>query len=128
MAIELHHVIQAAPEAVWAVIGQPGRVDWVAGVDSATFDGDVRRFKMTGAGELAERILQCDDERFYIEYSVIESQPPLDQHLASMQLLPHAQGTELIWKTTVEPVAVEPFIKAGMEGSITGLHQVLGLD
>ena len=126
MAIEVRHVFRTTPQAVWDVISDPGRVDWVAGVESATYDGEVRRFKMTGAGELAEAILTLDATQRLLEYGVVESTPPLDAHRASMQILDHDEGAELVWKTEVEPVAVEPFIKAGMEASLPGLHNVLG--
>ena len=84
MAIELRHVFRTTPQAVWDVISDPGRVDWVAGVESATFDGEIRRFKMTGAGDLAETILTLDATQRLLEYGVVESTPPLDAHRASM--------------------------------------------
>ena len=55
----------------------------------------------------------------YLEYSVIESTPPLQSHVASITLEAHAEGTRFIWQTAVEPVAVEPFIAKGMKGSLT---------
>ncbi|MEM7100519.1 MAG: SRPBCC family protein [Pseudomonadota bacterium] len=128
MAIELKHVFRTPPERVWEVIGDPGRVDWVAGVESAVFDGEVRRFQMTGAGQLAEQILTLDGAQKLIEYSVVESTPALVAHRASMQVFLHDEGSELVWKTEVAPENVEPFIEAGMQGSIAGLHDVLGCE
>lgn len=61
----------------------------------------------------------------YLEYSVIESTPPLQSHVASITLEPHEDGTRFIWQTTVEPVAVEPFIATGMKGSLVQLADVL---
>lgn len=125
MAIKIEHVLPYSPAQVWAIVGDPGRVDWVPGVESAEFDGEVRRFKMEGAGGLAERINQRDEAHMYLEYSVIESTPPLQSHLASITLEAHAEGTLFIWQTDVEPVAVEPFIAAGMKGSLALLTEVL---
>jgi len=113
------------PAAVWAVVGDPGRVDWVPGVEACELDGDVRRFTMRGAGRLAERILLRDPSRRRLEYSVIESQPPLAAHRASIEVESHGGGARLIWSTTVEPVAVEPFIRKSMEASIERLRSVL---
>ena len=125
MAIKIEHVLPYPPAVIWNIVGNPGRVDWVPGVESAEFDGEVRRFKMEGAGGLAERINKCDEDLMYLEYSVIESTPPLQSHLASITLEPHTDGTLFIWQTDVEPVAVEPFIAAGMKGSLAQLAGIL---
>ena len=125
MAIKIEEILPYPPATIWAVVGEPGRVDWVPGVESAEFDGEVRRFKMAGAGGLAERINERDAGRMYLEYSVIESTPPLQSHVASITLEPHEDGTRFIWQTTVEPVAVEPFIATGMKGSLAQLADIL---
>ena len=125
MAIKIEEILPYPPATIWAIVGEPGRVDWVPGVESAEFDGEVRRFKMAGAGGLAERINERDAGRMYLEYSVIESTPPLQSHLASITLEPHEDGTRFIWQTTVEPVAVEPFIATGMKGSLAQLADIL---
>ena len=125
MAIKIEEILPYPPATIWAIVGEPGRVDWVPGVESAEFDGEVRRFKMVGAGCLAERINERDAGRMYLEYSVIESTPPLQFHVASITLEPHEGGTRFIWQTTVEPVAVEPFIATGMKGSLAQLADIL---
>ena len=123
--IEKEHILAAEPAAVWAIIGDPGRVDWVPGVESCEFDGQVRRFSMAGAGGLAERIVLLDHDAMRIEYSVVESTPPLESHLAVIQLEAAEGGTRMRWTTEVSPSAVEPFIEAGMDGSLVQLEQVL---
>ena len=125
MAIKIEEILPYPPATIWAIVGEPDRVDWVTGVESAEFDGEVRRFKMVGAGDLAERINQRDEPRMYLEYSVIESTPPLQSHVASITLEAHADGTRFIWQTAVEPVAVEPFIAKGMKGSLAQLADLL---
>lgn len=125
MAIKIERILPYAPAVIWAVVGEPGRVDWVPGVESAEFDGDVRRFKMAGAGGLAERINKRDEARMYLEYSVIESTPPLRSHVASITLEVHEDGTLFTWQTHVEPLEVEPFIAKGMKGSLELLTRIL---
>lgn len=125
MAIKIERILPYAPAVIWAVVGEPGRVDWVPGVESAEFDGDVRRFQMAGAGGLAERINKRDEARMYLEYSVIESTPPLRSHVASITLEVHEDGTLFTWQTHVEPVEVEPFIAKGMKGSLELLTRIL---
>lgn len=128
MAIELEFTLDATPDRVWAVVGDPGRTDWVPGVESCVFDGSVRRLRMQGAGHLAERILLRDPARRRLEYSVIESDPPLADHLATLQVDPDPSGTRLSWTTRVEPQAVEPFIRRRMTSAIDRLREVLAAD
>ena len=54
-----------------------------------------------------------DEGRMYLEYSVIESTPPLPSHVTSIALQAHEEGTLFTWQTHVEPVEVEPFIAKG---------------
>ena len=128
MAIKIERILPYAPAVIWNIVGGPGRVDWVPGVESAQFDGDVRRFKMAGAGGLAERINVRDEGRMYLEYSVIESTPPLQSHVASITLEAHEKGTLFTWRTSVEPAEVEPFIAKGMKGSLELLTSILAGD
>jgi hypothetical protein len=128
MAIHLEFVLPAAPAEVWAIVGDPGRTDWVPGVESCEFDGTVRQFVMQGAGRLSERILLRDPARRRLEYSVIESRPPLRSHLASIQIDEHPDGALFVWQTAVQPEAVEPFIRQSMEAAVEQLKTVLSAD
>jgi len=125
MTIQAEFELSHPPDAVWAVVGDPVRVDWVPGVESCRYDGEVRRFTMAGAGGLAERILLRDAARRRLEYSVVESEPPLEMHRASITVEACPGGSRLIWTTTVKPAAVEPFIRRRMDAAIAQLRSVL---
>ena len=125
MAIEVQAEFPASIARVWSIVGMPDRVDWVPGAELTSFDGEVRRFALPGAGQLAERILCVDNSEHRIEYTVIESDSPLQKHVAAIKLQSVGNGTRLIWTTEVEPVAVEKFIKASMQTSITAIQQIL---
>ena len=125
MAIELEYKLPHAVADVWQIIADPSRIDWVAGVASCDYDGEIRRFKMDGAGALAEQIFSIDHATHTITYGVVESTPPLANHRASMTLSEISEGTLLTWRTTVEPAAVEPFIQQGMDASAAKLAEVL---
>lgn len=125
MAIRIEHALPYAAEVVWNVVGNPARVDWVPGVESCAMDDDVRRFRMAGAGELAERILLRDMDRRRLEYGVIQSTPPLQFHRAAIEIREQPEGCLLIWQTEVQPEEVEPFIRRSMEGALGQLERVL---
>jgi len=125
LAIHLEHQFNATAEQLWLILGQPERVDWVPGIESCQFDGEVRAFTLPGAGALKEKILQLDHDQRLIEYTCIESPIPFDSHLASMQVTTTATGCQLTWKTQVTPEKFEPFIRQSMEGALLRLETLL---
>lgn len=126
-------IIHYSPQLVWRVIGDPARVDWVPGVEACAYDGEVRRFTMTGAGEVVERIFLVDDAARRIEYGVIESSAEIDHHRASIQVNPfyvgpqigQPSGSRVVWEVTVAPQALEPFIEERMRLALVELNRVM---
>ena len=126
MSIELEHEFAASADALWAIVGTPDRTDWVPGVQECHFDGEVRRMVMQGAGEVAEKILSLDNDARVIRYSVIESTPPLDEHVAEIQVSDLGSGScQMRWLTTAKPEVVETFIQQQMVVCIAELEKLL---
>ncbi|MDA0272247.1 MAG: SRPBCC family protein [Proteobacteria bacterium] len=126
MTIQIKHEFNAAAQALWDIVGTPDRIDWVPGVTECVFDGEIRRLGMPGAGQIAEKILLRDDEKMRLEYSCIDSIPPLDHHLATIQLDSIDEDRCLMhWKTEVIPLAIEPFIEKSMQGCLKQLEELL---
>ena len=121
--VERHFAFSA--EQIWAIVGDPVRVDWVPGVESCVFDGEVRAFSMGEAGALKERILRRDHATRTLEYTVIESAMPLEHHHAALRLESEGDGARFIWETSVKPDQVAPFIKRSMNGALDQLENVL---
>jgi len=110
---------------LWAVIGTPDRVDWVPGVEGCEYDGEVRSLSLPGAGAIKELIISRDAVARTMVYSCFESPTPLDFHEARVEVIPAEQGCTLYWQTLVEPVEIEVFIKASMEGCLVQIGQVI---
>lgn len=125
MTILLEQSFDAEAAALWTILGQPERVDWVPGIESCVFDGKVRAFTLPGAGALKEEILLLDHEQRRIEYSCFESPIPLTLHRASMQVTATETGCHLVWETRIEPEKFEPFIVTSMEGALQRLQTLL---
>tara|TARA_B110000503_G_scaffold26762_1_gene42188 strand:+ start:433 stop:840 length:408 start_codon:yes stop_codon:yes gene_type:complete len=126
MAILIEHEFKATAQALWDIVGTPDRVDWVPGVTECVFDGEVRRLGMPGAGQIAERILLHNNDSMRIEYSCIDSSPPLEHHLATIQINTIDKDSCMMhWETEVTPVEVEPFIKKNMQGCLRKLEALL---
>ena len=127
MEITIQKVFDCEREKVWAVIGNPERVDWVPSASDCVFDGSIRRFRMEGAGQLAEKIVLRDEDGMVLKYSVIDS-PAVDHHLATISLKNHeGNKTRFSWAQEFEPAQLEPFIRKGMEDSLVQLDSVLDL-
>ena len=73
MAVVIDHEFAVPPEALWEILGTPDRVDWVPGVTSCDFDGEVRSLVLPGAGAIKERILKHDDAARVLEYSCLRA-------------------------------------------------------
>jgi hypothetical protein len=126
MAILIEHEFKANAQELWDIVGTPDRVDWVPGVTECVFDGEVRRLGMPGAGQIAERILLRSNASMRLEYSCIESSPPLEHHLATIQLRSIEKGRCMMsWETEVTPIEVEPYIKKSMQGCLKKLEELL---
>ncbi|MBT5798074.1 MAG: hypothetical protein HOI09_11875, partial [Porticoccaceae bacterium] len=76
-------------------------------------------------GSIKERIISRDAVARTMVYSCFESPTPLDFHEARVEVIPAEQGCTLYWQTLVEPVEIEVFIKASMEGCLVQIGQVI---
>jgi len=125
--VTIEKVFDCEREKIWAVIGNPERVDWVPSASDCVFDGSIRRFRMEGAGQLAEKIVLRDEDEMVLKYSVIDS-PAVNHHLATISLISLDQNTtRFCWGQEFEPAQLEPFIRKGMEDSLVQLDSVLDL-
>ena len=43
-------------DALWAILSDVGRCDWVPTIDEITLEGDLRHFQMTGMGQILSLI------------------------------------------------------------------------
>ena len=123
--IELSADYDCAPAALWRIIGDPSRADWVPSVSSCHYDGECRTLVMAGAGTLVERIFLLDEQRQRIEYGVEKAPVEMTLHHAAMQLYATDTGVRLDWRTEVVPDAYAEFIREGMLAGIAGLRAVV---
>lgn len=124
LAVERRLPLAAEPAAVWAIVGDVTRIDWVPVITHCSLQGDVRTMQMAGVGEVQERILRRDPTAMQLEYGLINN-PRVTVHRASLQVLPHPVGCELVWVTQIEPDALEPLIAAGMDASLVALRALV---
>ena len=64
--LSFSHVFDAPLEQVWSVVGTVDRVDWVPGVAACDLQAGVRTLNLPGAGEIQERIIERDEENYFL--------------------------------------------------------------
>ena len=125
MSVLIDHEFAVSADVLWEILGTPDRVDWVPGVESCSYDGEVRSLDLPGAGAIKERILNHDNDARVLEYSCFESPGALESHRAKMEITTTESGCRLQWQAHVKPEVIEPFIKGSMEGCIARLEEML---
>ena len=96
---ELTIDVDAPADAAWAVVGDVTSVPrWYPKYVTCEVEGDIRTLRSADGAELVERLLDRDDAERRYSYTVIAG-PPLRSHLASFQVLPHGDGSTIVWHT-----------------------------
>ena len=116
----------SSAEKLWLVLSDVTRCDWIDTVDSIQMEGDCRVFEMSGMGLIKERIIKLDNELMELQYSAIETQTPINHHLATINISSVANNKcFLSWTTEIDPEIFADAIHQGMLISISGLRKVL---
>jgi hypothetical protein len=108
--------IARPPEQVWAVVGDPGRIqDWFPGIESSTVDGQTR-VVITGSGlPMPEEILTNDPLQRRFQYRI--TAPMFREHLSTLDVLDVGDGTSLVvYSADAEP-SVLALVIAGAAGN-----------
>jgi carbon monoxide dehydrogenase subunit G len=110
-------IVEAAPDAVWAKVGDFGGVaDFLPGIDTFVLEGDDRVIGMFGM-EIRERLISRDDATRSLTYSVIDG-VPIESHTATMTVEAEGDGSKVTWSYDVEPAEMAPIFgdtyKAGL--------------
>ena len=121
--------VDAPPDAVWAVLGDPTSVPrWYPKYVAAETDGDVRRVHSADGRVLVERLLDRDDARRTYSYTVL-SGAPVEDHRASFTVEPRGDGSRVIWRTegrsTVEGASLEERVRGTQTAALEGLKAML---
>jgi hypothetical protein len=112
--------VAAAPEAAWALAGDPGRVgEWFTPITECAMDGDVRRVSMRGGATLVERIVDHDDAGRSYSYSVVEGVPGLTSHRATLRVVEAPGGSRVLWRQTATSDDPDHDIEARLRGVMT---------
>ncbi|MFF0559396.1 SRPBCC family protein [Streptomyces sp. NPDC004266] len=105
--LERSAVVPAAPDAVWALIGDFGALaDWHPHVPPSTLEdggdpavpGTVRVFAVDGEAVARERLLDRDAAGRSYRYTLLDPvMLPVHDYVATLAVRPHPDGAEVRW-------------------------------
>lgn len=111
------HARIARPAAeVWALVGDPGRIqEWFPGIDSSTVDGSSRVI-VTGAGiPMPEEIVTNDPIQRRFQYRIVAG--PVREHLSTLDVIDLGDGTCLVVYAADADPSTMALVIAGAAGN-----------
>jgi hypothetical protein len=108
--------IARPPDEVWAIVGDPGRIqEWFPGIDSSTVDGTTRVI-VTGSGlPMPEEIVTNDPLQRRFQYRI--TAPMIREHLSTLDVLDLEDGTSLVVYSADADPATMALVIAGAAGN-----------
>jgi mxaD protein len=108
--------IARTPDDVWAIVGDPGRIqDWFPGIVASTVDGTTRVIT-TGSGiPMPEEIVTNDPLQRRFQYRI--TAPIFREHLSTLDVLDLGDGTSLVVYSADANPATMALVIAGAAGN-----------
>lgn len=114
--------IQAAPERVWALAGDPGRIgEWLPALTGATLEGDRRTVTTADGGTIEERILERSEEGRYYVYEISRSPLPLASYRSRLAVHGHGGHAHVDWEASFE--AESPELQPELTATFSQLYR-----
>jgi hypothetical protein len=120
-------VLGADPDALWDAVRDVGAVherlcpDVL--VDSRP-EGDGRVVTFAAGPVVRETVVTVDPEARRLVYAVTESPFPFAHHQASMQVLPDAGGSRLVWISDLLPDELAPAVGGLVDEGVAAMRRV----
>lgn len=125
-SIRREETIQVSAEQAWAKlrnVGSPHLLFAPVLIDGR-IDGDIRTVTFANGMVVRERIVDLDEERRRVAYTVIDGM--FEHHSASMQIIPDGDGCRFVWISDFLPnesmQLVAPLVEAGSRALVRNLE------
>jgi hypothetical protein len=120
-------LVDAAPEDVWAAIRDIGAIHTRLAqqfVVDTTLDGDSRLVTFANGAQIRERIIDVDDRRRRLAYSVVEWRAT--HHNASLQVCAEGEtGSRIVWIADLLPNDLAALVDGLMEEGCAAMKRTL---
>jgi carbon monoxide dehydrogenase subunit G len=120
-APEIH--IDRDPDAVWAVTGDFAGLDtWMPGITACELEGDdVRSVYMGEMLAAKEKLVERDDAKREIAYSIVDGAMPLDSHLGRITVVADGTGSKVTWAVDATPDEMAEMLGGIYAGALDAL-------
>ena len=121
---EMH--VDAAPDDVWAAFRDVGAVHTRLArgfVTDTKLEGDTRLVTFVNGIVAREKIVDIDDARRRLAYSVVEGRPT--HHHATFQVLPDGAGSRIVWVADLLPNELKSAIEQMMDHGMAAMKSTL---
>ena len=129
-SIQIESTVDVSADTAWQALRQVGQADklFAPVLTAAEIAGDTRTVHFRNGPVMHERVLDVDDSRRRVAYSVLDA-PGLSFHHASMQIVEDgASRCRFVWITDFLPAeaasSLKPLIEAGTTALKTNLERV----
>ena len=115
-SVRRHVHLNCPAETVWALVGDPARIqEWFPGIVASTVEGN-RRVVTTGAGlPMPEEIVTNDPLQRRFQYRL--SGPVIREHLSTLDVLDLGDGTSVVVYGADADPATMALVIAGAAGN-----------
>jgi uncharacterized protein YndB with AHSA1/START domain len=125
-SIQKEMYVAASPDHVWAAFRDIGAIDRRLArgfVTDVKLEGDTRIVTFANGVVARERIIDVDDAKHRLAYSVVEGRPT--HHHAAFQVFAEGAGSRLVWVTDLLPNELKPAIDEMMEHGMRAMKSTL---
>lgn len=121
---EMH--VDASPDHVWAAFRDVGAVHTRLArgfVTDTKLEGDSRLVTFVNGIVAREQIIDIDDGKRRLAYSVVEGRPT--HHHATFQVFDDGGGSRLVWIADLLPNELKPVIEGMMDHGMAAMKSTL---
>jgi hypothetical protein len=121
---EMH--VDAPPDYVWSAFRDIGAIHTrlaTGFVTDTKLEGDTRLVTFANGIVAREKIIDVDDARRRLAYSVVESRPT--HHHATFEVLPEGNGSRVVWIADLLPNELKPVIEQMMDHGMMAMKATL---
>ncbi len=117
--------IARPPDEVWALAGDPGRIqEWFPGIASSTVDGTMRVITTRSGIPMPEEIVTCDPIQRRFQYRITAGL--VKEHLSTLDVLDLGDGTSLVtYAADANPSTMALIIGGAAGNALQNLRTIL---
>jgi hypothetical protein len=127
--VRVETVVGRPADEVWDAVADIGAVHrrlLPGRVTDVRVDGDTRVLTMPDGWRVSELILSVDHSLRRMAYSVVGGQRlPVNHHHAAFEVVPHGDGSRLVWVTDLLPHDQASAVRARVERGIVEIRETL---